>query len=445
MSLELFSIIVLLAIFVVGTIKPINLGLMSYVAAFLLGTLLAGLSADDIFGGFPGDLFILLLGVTFLFAIAQNNGTVDLLLDWGVGLVRGNIGLVPWIMFALTALFTSIGALAPAAVAIVAPIGLRFAAQYGISPLIMGILIVQGATAGAYSPINFFGAIANGLLESEGLPQSPGLLYANSLVYNSLVAAIPFFALGGLGLLRERVPLTQEGQPAPAGSEAGANPTGNPSGNPSDEESEEDAEEDGRGLTLYKGATIAGLATLAVLALGFGVDVGFAAVTIALALVLMDTSQQSAAFRSIPWSAIILITGIVTYVSVLEEIGTFDYVQGLIAAVGSPVLAALAASYVGGVISAFASTTGILGAIIPLASPILADPSVSAIGVVTAIALSSAVVDGSPFSTSGALVLANAQGVEERTFFRQLVLWGAATVIFGPLLAWLAFVVIGIP
>ncbi len=116
MSLELFSIIVLLVIFTIGTIKPINLGVMSFAAAFLVGQLGGGLTVDQIFGVYPGDLFILLVGVTFLFAIAQTNGTIDLLLNGGIRLVRGNVGLVPWVMFALAALFTTLGALTPAAV-----------------------------------------------------------------------------------------------------------------------------------------------------------------------------------------------------------------------------------------------------------------------------------------------------------------------------------------
>src|SRR3954464_9283785 len=129
MSPELVSIIVLGVMFLVATVLPINLGVIGFVAAFLVGTLLGGLSADDIFKGFPVNLFVLLVGITYLFAIAQNNGTVDLITNWGLRLVRGNIGLIPWIMFALTAVLCGVGALSAAGVAIVAPIALRYAAR----------------------------------------------------------------------------------------------------------------------------------------------------------------------------------------------------------------------------------------------------------------------------------------------------------------------------
>jgi hypothetical protein len=65
--------------------------------------------------------------------------------------------------------------------------------------------------------------------------------------------------------------------------------------------------------------------------------------------------------------------------------------------------------------------------------------------VVTAVAISSAIVDTIPLSTNGALLLANVQNVEERVFFRRLLLWAVAVVVLAPLLLWLIFVVIGVP
>jgi di/tricarboxylate transporter len=434
-SPELFSILVLVVMFVVGTALPINLGVMGFVAAFIVGTLLGGLSAEDIFGGFPANLFVLLAGVTYLFAIALKNGTVDLLMHWGLRLVRGNVGLVPWIMFSLTTMLCGVGALSAAGVAVIAPIALRSAARYGISPLMMGILVVQGATAGSYSPISPFGVITNGVLASEGLPRSPGLLFANSLVFNTVVAALVFVAFGGLRLLGKRIsPEELEGRLAADAA-------------PMDEEDRagDEADEDEGKLTLYRGATLVGIALLVVLALGFGADVGFAAFTIALALALVAPGEQAGTLRELPWPVILLVAGLLTYVGVLDQIGTIDYVEGLISSTANPLVAALAASYVGGVISAFASTAGILGVAIPLAGSVLQDPSIPAIGAVSAVAIASAIVDVSPFSTNGALLLANAQNVDARVFFRQLLLWAAIVTLVMPLLAWFVFVVLAIP
>jgi di/tricarboxylate transporter len=137
MSDELISILVLIAVFLVATTTGINMGVLGIVAAFGVGTAL-GVSEDDIFAGFPGDLFVILVGVTFLFAIASNNGTVDWLVHAAVRAVRGRTAAIPWVMFLVTAILTASGAVVPGAVAIVAPIGLGFAVQYGINPVLMG-------------------------------------------------------------------------------------------------------------------------------------------------------------------------------------------------------------------------------------------------------------------------------------------------------------------
>src|SRR5688500_10218732 len=77
MSPQLISILVLAGIFVIATVLPVNIGVLGFVAAFLVGTLIADQSTDAIIGGFPTDLFLTLVGITYLFAIAQNNGTID--------------------------------------------------------------------------------------------------------------------------------------------------------------------------------------------------------------------------------------------------------------------------------------------------------------------------------------------------------------------------------
>ncbi len=170
MSPELISILVLGLIFVIATLLPVNIGVLAFVAAFLVGTLVADQSTDDIIAGFPSDLFLTLVGITFLFAVAQNNGTVDWLVELAVRAVRGRIGAIPWIMFLLAAMLTAVGAVSPGAVAIIAPIALGFAVQYQISPLLMGLMVIHGAQAGGFSPISIYGASPTGSSSAPGFP-----------------------------------------------------------------------------------------------------------------------------------------------------------------------------------------------------------------------------------------------------------------------------------
>src|SRR5699024_5790499 len=98
------------------------------------------------------------------------------------------------------------------------------------------------------------------------------------------------------------------------------------------------------------------------------------------------------------------------YVAVLENMGTIDFVGNSVASMASPMMAALLLFYIGGIVSAFASSTALLGALIPLAVPFLqAGTGISPVAFIAGMAVASTIVDVSPFSTSGALVLANSQ------------------------------------
>ena len=82
--------------------------------------------------------------------------------------------------------------------------------------------------------------------------------------------------------------------------------------------------------------------------------------------------------------------------------------------------------------------------IIPLGVPIITDPTISTMGVISSLSISSSIVDLSPFSTVGAMFLANVQGISERKFFKQLLVTAGIFVLLGPLISWLIFVVIGL-
>ena len=435
MSDELISILILVAVFAVATLLPINMGVLGLVAAFGVGTAM-GVSEDDIFAGFPGDLFIILVGITYLFAIASNNGTVDWLVHAAVRAVGGRTAAIPWVMFLVTAVLTASGAVVPGAVAIVAPIALGFAVTYGINPVLMGLLVVNGASAGGFSPISVFGSIVNGVVERANLEENAMLLFVSSFVFNLGLSVVVFLLFGCRDLLRRRVDTgdssgrferSEERARTPiAGGSAAATTAG-----------------EMPALDRDKVLTLVGIVVLIVVALAFDVDVGFVALSIAAVLSLIMPAASKDAVNKIAWPTVLLICGVVTYVSLLETLGSIDWLGEQVAGIGSALFAALLICYVGGAVSAFASTTGILGALIPLAVPFLETGAIGAVALIIALSISSSVVDSSPFSTSGALVVANSPAEKRDFVFRRLMQWGMSMVVIAPLLAWLIFVVPG--
>ncbi len=421
MSPEIACIVGLVVLFVVGTALPVNMGALAFVMAFVVGGLYVDMSAASVLAGFPGDLFVTLVGITYLFAIAQNNGTIDWLVRQAVRSVRGHTAAIPWVMFLVTALLTSVGAVSPGAVAIVAPIALRFSHQYRIHPLLMGLMVIHGAQGGGFSPMSIYGGITNQVVQRADLAGNDMHLFLASLGFNLLVAVVVFFVFGGRSLLAQRA---VEVDPA-----AAIDATGGSLG--------------GKGLTYPQVLTLIGLIALGVGVLVFELNVGLVAITLAVVLTILFPKDQARAVDQIHWSTVLLICGVVTYIAVLQKGGAVTYVGDSVSSIGAPLVGALLLCYVGGVVSAFASTVGVLGAIIPLAVPLLLLGQIDAVSVVAALAISSSIVVVSPFSTNGALVLASAHGIDRESLYRQLLLYSAVVVAFAPLLAWAVLVLPG--
>lgn len=396
---DLVALLVLVTVFLIATLRPVNMGAVALVAAFVVGTTVAGMSADDVVAGFPGDLFVILVGVTYLFAIAKRNGTVDWLVARSVLLVGGRTVLIPWVMFAVCAVITAVGAASPAAVAIIAPVALGFAARQGISPLLMGVMVVQGASAGSFSPIGIFGGIVNGVVARNGIDADPTVLFLATFGFNVALAVVAFVVFGGLRLARgggsadpdelggEAVAASRRATHRPVAPHAlaGSGPTVVAA-----TAAPERAPAEGPPRLGREGAaTLAGLLGLVLGALVFDLDVGFLAVAAAVALTLAFPQTSRDAVNEVSWGTVLLVGGIVTYVSLLEEMGTIGWLGTGVAGIGAPMLAALLICLIGAVVSAFASTTGILGALIPLAVPFLAAGQVPAVGLIAALAISS--------------------------------------------------------
>ncbi|MES2302218.1 MAG: SLC13 family permease [Pseudomonadota bacterium] len=403
----ILSVVILIAIFAAAVWLPVNMGLIGLAAALGLGVLGGGLAVKDVLASFPADLFLTLLGITYLFGIASRNGAIDWLVARTAHALGRHTALLPALVFMVAGVLTALGAVGPAAVAIVAPIGLRFARVHGFSALMMGLLVVHGAQAGSFSPISIYGGITNKVLASSGITPDPMFLFLASAAFNAAIALLiwAFFARRTAAALSEAHEVPQP-----------------------------------QSLTRDQAWTLAGLAALATGALLFKVDIGFMALIVILGLAVAAPRTQDGALKYVDWSTILLISGIVIYVSLLDKLGTLDAVSAMIGTVGSAALAVLLLCYLAGVVSAFASSTALLGVIIPLAVPVLAGSALSPIAVVSAIAIANTIVDTSPFSTNGALIVANSSEDERPAMLHKLLVYAAIIVGLGPLAVWAVFV-----
>jgi di/tricarboxylate transporter len=414
MSAEVLAIGALLVMFVLGTVLPINLGILAFVAAFGVGTASLGMSEDEIFEGFPVGLFVTIVGVTYLFSIARRNGTIDLLVRAGVRMVRGRVALIPWVLFLVAAMLTAFGTFTPAAVAMLVPVAMNFAFKHKLNPLTVGMMVISGGHAGAFSPTAVSGALVLDMVNDSKVESvSPAALFFSSFAINVLLSALTFF------LLRKRVEISAVG----------------------DEQTAAEEEQAASGVTWRQVLTLTMLGLLVLGALVFQLEIGFLALGAGALLALLDMKRQETAVEGISWHTLLLVAGMMTYVAMLEHAGVIDTVSEHAANIGTPLVVALLLCFTVAITSAFASSTAILTAIIPIALPLLLSSHLSAAGLIGALAVSTTIVDVSPFSTNGALVLANARGVDRQRFYRQVIGYTFGIVGFGPVLAWGTLVV----
>lgn len=432
-ALQLTSVAVLLIAFVITAFWRINVGIILLAGAYGL-TLLAGLPVSTIADSFPAEVFLLVAGVTFFFAVVDSSGTMHYIVSGLLRLMGGRVVAAPFVFFAISALATGIGTYPAAAAAMVLPIAIKFAYDYRIQPMLMGVMVVHGVLAGSFSPIATFGLVTDGVLKDLAIDSNPTALFLCHIAVHLLVCIAAFCLFGGLALMRRRPSDNDTG-----GTGAGrATPTREGTGGTA---TAVEATVSTR-PSPFQLASMLSILVLVVCTVGFDLDIGYVAFTLGIVLTLVFDRKSSDAVSKMPWPVLALLVGVLCYVGVLTEVGTLDALGDLLLGMDSPALGVLALSLFGAITSAFASSLGILGANLQLAGPLISAGGFGTLDVVGPVSISTTIVDCSPLSIGGALILANAQPEDRPALLRKLLLWGGAMIIVGPLVSWTIFTLI---
>jgi len=442
------SILALVLVVALSAVRPrVHVGFLSIALAIVVGAVFLDLAAVDVLAGFPLDLFLVLVGVTFLFAMAQVNGTLEKLTAHAVRGCRGNLLLLPVLVYVLALVITTIGPGNIAAVALLAPLAMALAGHVGMPAFGMTLLVVGAANSAAFSPFAPTGIVSHGLI-ADMAPQIPGLyddyspqaldwkIYLNSVLAQGIVVIPGFLVFGGWAWLRrhrgERVDV-EALTPAP------------------------------EPLDRRQRATVAAIIALVVLVVVPalpGLDpyvpawlalmtsnVGTVAFVLAGLLMLLDAADTHAAVAAMPWFVIMMITGVTVLVQVMATAGGLDAITTAIAAFSGPVTVTFWLGLVTGVISAYSSSSGVvMPAFLPLVPGLLDQiPGADPIAMITSINVGSHLVDASPLSTLGALCIACAAVTENKnSLFRHLLAWGLSMSVVGAIICLVLFGVLGL-
>ncbi|GAA4283056.1 SLC13 family permease [Brevibacterium daeguense] len=465
MAAQIVALIVFIALFAIGAIRGVHIGVLMIPGAAGVALFLTELAMEDVIAGFPLSIMVLLVGVTYFFAIAQTNGTVDRIIDSALQRIGSKAALIPVGFFLITAGIAAMGA--PLAGLVMMPVGMQVARRYGIDYALMGLAICFGVGAGGFAPTSLYGIVTYGTAHDAGIPLNPLLLFGITVATYLLllIAAYAMFGRqffsrartsGGTAIATPDLARTAEApgshpfERETALRRGSASASGVAFGEDDEDEAMFDASHSGHAgedeqsaglppftpIQILTVVCIVALLAAVVLIAAFGrePDIGLLCFAFASVLALVDPATGRNAVSKIDWSTVLLVGGIITFVGVLQHMGAVDLLGQGAKSIGAPIVAAFVLCAVGGLVSAFASTTGILAALVPLALPLVADGSLPGWALITALGICSAVVDVSPYSTLGATVVATAPLREKERLTGILVRFGLSMVVIGPLL-----------
>jgi len=405
---------------IVAIVRNVNVGPLSLAIALVVGHYIGGVKVQAIIAGYPVSVFIMLAGITYLFAIANINGTLEKLTKFAVRSVRGNVALLPIVMFLLAFALSSLGPGAITICALLAAPTMLLASETRIPAFLMACMVANGTQAGNMSPIAVAGVIVNGLLQPMGITDFGFTLWMNSLVFFFAIGIGAYILFGGLKLWRQR---------AAGHAEAVVIFEVEP-------------------FTYQQYLTLAGIAVLVIGVFFFKLDIGLGGFMVGTVLILLKAADEDKAFKAMPWGAIVMVTGVTVLIQLMSKIGGMDLFATIMAKQSTPYTATLVVGFWAALISAYASTIGIiLPAFVPMAPDLLAKiGGTDLLGLISSIVLCGHITDFSPLSTLGAIFIANAtEDQNKKKLFRDMLIWGLAMSPVGAILCWFLFTVLGLP
>ena len=412
------AITIFIAVFAIATIRNIHLGVLMIPAAVAVGVWLAGMPIRDILAGFPINILILIAGVTYFFGIAQGNGTIDIAIHKLIGAVGNRRTVLPFVIFLITAGVASMGSSQAGYVMI--PLAMAAARRSGVDPMLMGVALNSGMSTGGFAPTSLFGIVTVTTARQAGIDLHPLTLLAAALISNLALLIVAAWMFPGAGIAA--APRSSALEPVVEAAPARFAPH--------------------QILTLVFIVVLV-LSVVIGFSLGYQPDLGVIALGLGSVLALMYPAAGAEGIRRIDWSTIFMVGGIVTFVGVLQRLDAVNLMGHAAMTVGSPIVAAFIICMIAGLVSAFASTAGILAALVPMAVPLATSGGVSGWALMCAMGVCASIVDASPFSTTGALIIASGAEGERPRLKSLLMRWGLSMVVIGPAIAALVLLLIG--
>ena len=372
MNLGIISLIALLAAIIIGFVRNANVGILCMGFSMVLG-LVFGLDAKEILSGFSSSLFIQMVGITYLFAIINSNGTLELLARKMVRLVGKKKALIPFVMYILGFLICAVGPGAIPSLAIIPVIAIPVAVSAGINPIMTAIIGDLGVMSGRMSPLTPEAAVVRELMEDQGLVGNTIPIMIGMTITALIVVVLVYIYYKGWKV----------------------------------EKHEEEKEEVLPKLNGKQWLSLAGLIILAVGVLFFSWNVGLTGFLVGSVLIVLGCGEEKKAIKGVPWNVILMVLGVGILMNVISLSGGIDIMVSALEKIMGHRTAAMIMAVTAGFMSFFSSGLGVVfPTLIPTATGLASGLGVGAVELVTVIVIGGTVSGFTPISTTGALVMA---------------------------------------
>ena len=398
----IISLLGLLGIIVIANVKNINVGLVGFGMAMLIGTV-AGIPLKDMYSSFNTQIFLRLVSMQALIVIARSNGTLDILGNMAMKLTKGKlIRLLPIVLYFVMGIsdWFSLGISG-----VMIPLIWLLAVQIGFDdPLALGFCTLFSLFSWGISPYSFQGPT----LATSAAEQGFELSLWRTGITAALVGTVIFFAIYfyyGWHKMKP-VELNDVSKKVQIGKD--------------------------QILTLVAfAAFIVGNVVLKL-------DLMVVPIIASIVLICFGCAKPNEVVRGIPWTTLFMIGGMTVYVSVIKSLGGVELLVDILVTVSNKTIAPALMSGLCGVMSLFSSGNGV---VIPTMTSTIASLTEAIPGLVgqtmfTAVMMGANATCISPMSTIGAQGLAYyaaaANPTEEQTkkVFNKLFIFAGCFLVW---------------
>lgn len=355
-GVAIFAVAIVLAI-VIGEKFKKNSGLIALVFAFIIGCGFAGMRAKNVLSAFPVDTFYVIFIATFFYGFMSESGFVKGLSDRMIYACRNKPALIAPMTLLVTFVLSAMGA-NEAAMLIMAPLCFGLAIQMGYSPLLAIIAVQAGGSLGGYMPWAVVGAMQIGMF--EGLFGSAAAGKAAQMGFTWTVLVLTLILFFGTYIITKghkvKKPVIAPPEPFTA--------------------------QQKKALyvlcgvlfcvvivpllsTIFPGPFFSKLT--GILDLRLVMTVGAI-----VAMFLKLGNEREVFSKRVPWSLIFMVCGMMTLISLASNVGTIEFVTGLVGEGLNPSLAVLLLFVVvcllGAVTAGITVVSLLLALVVPLAT-----------------------------------------------------------------------------